>query len=180
MKTRRNHRKTTNSRRRRVVKQQRGQTRIHYRKGTVSSGRRHKFFKRGGEPVIEPPIDPTIKMIVDDVENMVKTNFGSNLSLTVELVTYLDEKQFEKIPNKSVIFAIHSKKIQFRILQQAPGKQSVYIDLDDPTKMSVGIYGRIMVTIGTDNYGSYHPTFADAIFDAINLKPDLQQYKQKQ
>ena len=119
-------------------------------------------------------------MIVDGVENTVKTNFGSNLSLTVELVTYLDEKQFEKIPNKSVIFAIQSKKIQFRILQQAPGKQSVYIDLDNPTKMSVGIYGRIMVTIGTGNYGSYHPKFADAIFDAINLKPDLQQYKQKQ
>ena len=35
-------------RRRRVVKQQRGQTRIHHRKKTVSSGRRHKFFKRGG------------------------------------------------------------------------------------------------------------------------------------
>lgn len=49
MKTRRNHRKTTNSRRRRVVKQQRGQTRIYHRKGTVSSGRRHKFFKRGGQ-----------------------------------------------------------------------------------------------------------------------------------
>jgi hypothetical protein len=30
---------------------QRGQTRnYHNRKGTVSSGRRHKFFKRGGEP----------------------------------------------------------------------------------------------------------------------------------
>jgi len=32
------------------VKQQRGQTRFHHRKGTVTSGRRHKFFKRGGEP----------------------------------------------------------------------------------------------------------------------------------
>jgi hypothetical protein len=49
MKTRRNHRKTTTGRRKRHVKY-RVQTRIHHRKGTVSSGRRHKFFKRGGEP----------------------------------------------------------------------------------------------------------------------------------
>jgi len=49
MKTQRNHRKTTTVRRRRHVKQ-RVQTRIHHRKRTVSSGRRHKFFKRGGEP----------------------------------------------------------------------------------------------------------------------------------
>ena len=50
MKTRRNHRKTTTGRHRRVVKQQRGKTHnYHHRKGTVSSGRRHKFFKRGGQ-----------------------------------------------------------------------------------------------------------------------------------
>ena len=53
MKTRRNHRKTTNRRRRRHVKQ-RVQTRFHHRKGTVSSGRRHKFFKRGGQPFTTP------------------------------------------------------------------------------------------------------------------------------
>jgi hypothetical protein len=53
MKTRRNHRKTTNRRRRRHVKQ-RVQTRFHHRKGTVSSGQRHKFFKRGGQPFTTP------------------------------------------------------------------------------------------------------------------------------
>jgi hypothetical protein len=48
MKTRRNHRhKTTTGRRKRHVKH-RVQTRINHRKGTVSSGRRHKFLKRGG------------------------------------------------------------------------------------------------------------------------------------
>lgn len=56
MKTRRNHRKTTNSRRRRVIKQQRVQTRIHHRKKTVNSGRRHKFFKRGGQIQIQNKI----------------------------------------------------------------------------------------------------------------------------
>lgn len=49
MKTRRNHRKTTTGRRKRHVKQQRVQTRINHRKGAVSTGRRHKFFKRGGQ-----------------------------------------------------------------------------------------------------------------------------------
>lgn len=48
MKTRRKHRKTTTGRRKRHVKH-RVQTRINHRKGTVSSGRRHKFFKRGGQ-----------------------------------------------------------------------------------------------------------------------------------
>jgi hypothetical protein len=187
MKTRRNHRKTTTGRRRRHVKH-RVQTRINHRKGTVSSGRRHKFFKRGGEPVInpviDPVIDPTIKMLVDGVENTVKTNLGfdsnDRLSLTVDLVNYLDETNFKKIQDRSVIFDIDSKTIQFRILEQTPGEQSVYIDLYNPGTMKFDVYGRIMMITSEKNNGSYHPTVADAIFNALNTKPDFLKYKQKQ
>ena len=180
MKTRRNHRKTTNSRRRRVVKQQRGQTRIHYRKGTVSSGRRHRFFKRGGEPVV----DPTIKAIVDGIETTVKTKLeiGSdvNLKLDVDLISYDDNSS---IPTTStpLLFDFQGKKIKFVIVKlKSNSNQSVYIYMYDTSEMKYILYGKVMVTIDKNNMGSYYPDVATAIFNAINLKPDLQQYKQKQ
>jgi hypothetical protein len=191
MKTRRNYRKTTTGRRKRHVKY-RVQTRINHRRGTVSSGRRHKFFKRGGEPVInpvinpviDPVIDPTIKMLVDGVENTVKTKLGFNsdaiLDLAVDRVYSIQENNFKIIPNRSVIFEIDSKKISFRNLEEAPGKQSVYIDLYNPETMKFDVYGRIMVTIGKENMGSYFRDVAEAIFLALNTKRDYEKYKQKQ
>ena len=177
MKTRRNHRKTTTGRRRRHVKQ-RVQTRFHHRKGTVSSGRRHKFFKRGGQPPIEPPIDPTIKMIVDGVENTVKTNFGltsnnTSLKLGVERIS---SKPLKVITDTPIVFEIDSKQINFVIVEpnRNSSEQSVYVYLDDE------IYGRVSIITTDGPRNSYDKSIATIIFNAINLKPDLQQYKQKQ
>lgn len=181
MKTRRNHRKTTTGRHRRVVKQQRGKTHnYHHRKGTVSSGRRHKFFKRGGEP----PIDPTIQAIIDGVENTVKTKLGltsdDKLKLVVERISY-DDQTSRPITSTPLLFHFQDKKIKFVIVAPLPNSilQSVYIYMYDTSEMKYILYGKVMVTIGIDNMGSYHESVSTVIFNAINSKPDFQQYKQK-
>jgi hypothetical protein len=46
--------------------------------------------------------------------------------------------------------------------------------------MKFDVYGRIMMITSEKNNGSYHPTVADAIFNALNTKPDFLKYKQKQ
>lgn len=181
MKTRRNHRNTTTGRRRRVVKQ-RGQTRnYHHRKGTVSSGRRHKFFKRGGEE----PIDPTIMAIVNGVENTVKTKLGfessENLKLDIERIPYVDQTS-QPVTDTPILFDFQGKKIKFVIVKpnSNSNKQSVYVYMYDNSKMTYVLYGKVMVTVSRENMGSYDKSVATAIFNAIDLKPDLQQYKQKQ
>ena len=122
-------------------------------------------------------------MLVDGVQNTVKTKLWfesyEKLDLAVDRVYSIQENNFKIIPNRSVIFEIDSKKIRFRNLEQAPGKQSVYIDLYNPSTMAFDVYGRIMM-ITSENNGTYHPSVADAIFLALDTKPDYQKYKQKQ
>jgi hypothetical protein len=163
MKTRRNHRKTTNSRRRRVVKQQRGQTRIHYRKGTVSSGRRHKFFKRGGQhpPVcVEENLDTDILKLVQRV----KTEYG--LHCTVECVHDTTGLYTPLKNNVPLDITSSNKKIRFRILEKSPGVQSVYIyNLNGVNEY---VYGRVIMIHGEKNIFTYHPDIAGEIL--IKLK----------
>lgn len=177
MKTRRNHRKTTTGRRKRHVKY-RVQTRINHRKGTVSSGRRHKFFKRGGQPVIDSTIDPTIKMLVDGVENTVKTKFGlttNDISLKLG-VEQNSSKPSKDITSTPIVLNIDDKRIKFVIVEPNPNsnQQSVYIYLDDR------IYGRVTIITPGGTHNSYDEFIAKIIFNCINLKPDYQNYKQKQ
>ncbi len=178
MKTYRNHRNRT-GRHKRYVKH-RVQTRINHRKGVVSSRRRHKFFKRGGWGEGEQPIDPTIKMLVDDVQDTVKTKIGLNSNDTFKLGV----KQFiEPSPSSSSIvshypteFTIDDKTIKFVIVKPnlKSNMQSVYIYLND------NLYGNVTIIINNTNMDSYDENYAIIIFNAINLKHDYQDYKQKQ
>jgi hypothetical protein len=90
MKTLRNRRKTTTGRRRRVIKQQRVQTRIHHRKETVSSGRRHKFFKRGGEPF------PNTRIFDTETSRQFGTYAGNKGNNSIYLQT-LQQNQKDRI-----------------------------------------------------------------------------------
>ena len=166
MKTRRNHRKTTMGRRRRVVKQQRGKTHnYHHRKGTVSSGRRHKFFKRGGAS-----IDDIINTFIVGIEPSVKSAIGNNIKLTTENV--YDNPSNDTI-DKPIERIVNDTQIKFVIVKPISNssKQSVYIYVYNPTTMKYELQKKIMITNGNDNMGSYYPDVATAIFDA------LKQYK---
>jgi hypothetical protein len=154
------------------------QTRINHRKGVVSSRRRHKFFKRGGWGEGEQPIDSTIKMLVDGVQNTVKTNIGLNSNDTFELGV----KQFIEPSSSSIVshypteFTIDDKTIKFVIVKPNTKSimQSVYIYLNDK------LYGNVTIIINNTNMDSYDEEYATIIFNAINLKPDYKDYKQKQ
>ena len=165
MKTRRNHRKTTTGRRRRVVKQQRGQTRIHHRKKTVSSGRRHKFFKRGGEP----QLDEIINKILEKIQISVKSSIGINISLTTDDVYEVPDKMVEPIE-----MTVNGKQIKFVIVQPKSSSimQSVYIYVYKPETLKYELQKKIMLVVNNKaHHGSYFSDVATAIFNA------LKQYK---
>jgi hypothetical protein len=176
MKTYRNHRNRT-GRHKRYVKH-RVQTRINHKKRRTISGRRHKFFKRGGWGEGEQPIDRTIKTLVDGVQNTVKRNIDLNSNDTFELGV----KQFIEPSSSSIElhnpteFTIDDKTIKFVIVKPnlKSNMHSVYIYLNDK------LYGNVTIIINNTNMDSYDKDYARFIFNAINLKPDYEDYKKKQ
>jgi hypothetical protein len=145
MKTRRNHRKTTNRRRRRHVKQ-RVQTRFHHRKGTVSSGRRHKFFKRGGEP-----LDDNLSNITKFVEGITPVN----------VKRILDGEGYTDIPSLTVIKVGDCSKSSFNIKEfgiQIPVSKRIneitveFFIHSDACNVDIYVgetrYGRVRIKIG--------------------------------
>lgn len=174
MKTQRNHRKTTTSRRRRHVKH-RVQTRIHYRKGTVSSGRRHKFFKRGGAASLDDIINTFIVGIEPSVEATIR--YGK-INLTVERIYAAPVNLQATGDPPDLIINIDNIKIKFVTLAPTikSQSQSVYIYYHDG-KLEYTIYGRIMLVVNNAHHGSYFTDVAKAIFDALK---QYKQYKQKQ
>jgi hypothetical protein len=162
MKTRRNHRKTTMGRRRRVVKQ-RVQTRINHRKGTVSSGRRHKFFKRGGQ---HPPVCVEANLDTDILNLVQRVKTQYELPCTVECVHDTTGLYTPIINNVPLDITSSNKKIRFRILEKSPGVQSVYIyNLNGVNEY---VYGRVIMIHGEKNIFTYNPYIAGEIL--IGLK----------
>jgi hypothetical protein len=148
------------------VKQQRGQTRIHHRKGTVSSGRRHKFFKRGGQNppgCVEANLDTDILKLVESV----KTQY--ELPCTVECVHDIGRLYTPTKNNVPLdIITSSNKKIRFRILEKSPGVQSVYIY--NMNGVNEYVYGRVIMINGKENIGTYHPDIAGEILIALKSK----------
>jgi hypothetical protein len=163
MKTRRNHRKTTTGRRKSHVKH-RVQTRINHRKGTVSSGRRDKFFKRGGATQ-----DEIINKILKDIEPSVKLVIG-DITLTTDNV--YDKPNNETIDTPIEMF-VNNTRIKFVIVKPTSEsiKQSVYIYVYNPETINYKLQKKIMIISGKDNMGSYYPDVATAIFDALKKRP---------
>lgn len=144
------------------MKKQRGQTRFHHRKRTVSSGRRDIFFKRGGAK-----LDDIIGRFIAEIEPSVKIAIGNNIKLTTENV--YDNPSNDKIV-EPIVRSVNDTQIKFVIVKPISNsnKQSVYIYVYNPTTMKYELQKKIMIINGSDNMGSYFSDVATVIFNALN------------
>ena len=154
-------------------KQTRRRQRRNSKRASVRHGRvrRLRKIQRGGA-------DETIDAIVNGIEiSGIKTALVSFVEPSDNVTLMVDEITTENvIPTSPVSFTFGNKKIEF-FIATPPGNQGlsqrfVYIFLNN------NLYGRIMLVINkTKINDSYHESVATAIFNAINKKPDIQQYK---
>ena len=96
MKTYRNHRNRTGRHKRHV--KHRVQTRINHRKGVVSSRRRHKFFKRGGQHGTYRNGNSTTSILVEPL-----TQLNQDRINTENAAKEKEKQDAEKINYKAVV-----------------------------------------------------------------------------
>lgn len=123
-----------------------------------ASVRRIRKIQRGGEP--DTDTDAFVKSIQ-------LPSFLADVTLSVEEVSTKPDRFIPDSPKTSVTKTKNNKKIEFFIVAPNPlsNLQSVYIYINE------NLHGRVMITVGESNHGSYDSETASAIFLAIKNKP---------
>ena len=131
------------------------QTRRRDRQRRQRASVRHiRKIQRGGEP--DTDTDAFVKSIQ-------LPEFMSGVTLSVEEVYTKPDRFIPDNRKTPVTITKNNKKIEFFIVAPKPlsNQQSIYIYINEK------LHGRVMITVGKDNMGSYNSETSDAIFLAI-------------